>query len=96
MEISTELVQRLAQLSKLQLSEIETVKMYEDLQKMLVMVQKLEEINTDNILPLKSVHELENIFREDEIISTTNKNELLSNAPLADEHYFKVPKVIQK
>jgi aspartyl-tRNA(Asn)/glutamyl-tRNA(Gln) amidotransferase subunit C len=96
MEINTELVQRLAQLSKLQLSEIETVKMCEDLQKMLVMVQKLEEINTDNILPLKCVHELENIFREDEIISTTNKNELLSNAPFADEHYFKVPKVIQK
>jgi len=96
MEINVDLVRRLAQLSKLEFAENELNIMRHDLQKMLDMVEKLNEVDTSNVQPLKNVHELVNVFRSDDKSSVTIKQDILKNAPLADDNYFKVPKIIQK
>lgn len=96
MEINVDLVRRLAQLSKLEFAENELNIMRHDLQKVLDMVEKLNEVDTSNVQPLKNVHELVNVFRSDDMNSVTIKQDILKNAPLADDNYFKVPKIIQK
>jgi aspartyl-tRNA(Asn)/glutamyl-tRNA(Gln) amidotransferase subunit C len=65
-------------------------------QKILDLVQKLEEANVDGVEPLIYMTDEKNVLRKDEIRDTVTKEEALQNAPQRDSDYFKVPKVIKK
>jgi aspartyl-tRNA(Asn)/glutamyl-tRNA(Gln) amidotransferase subunit C len=96
MEITNDLVKRLAELSKLEFneSELETVK--GDLQKMLNFVDKLQEVDTQGVQPLIFMTDEVNKLRADEAKSTVTQQEALKNAPDKDSDYFRVPKVLKK
>ena len=97
MQVDNALIDRLAALSKLDFPEGEKASIREDLQKILSFMEKLNELNTDGVEPLVYVNEDEyNVWREDVPQNLTTQTEALRNAPLKDEHYFLVPKVIQK
>jgi aspartyl-tRNA(Asn)/glutamyl-tRNA(Gln) amidotransferase subunit C len=96
MKIDNELVDRLAELSKLEFDEKSKDNIRKDLQKILDMVQKLEEVNVDGVEPLIYMTEEKNILRKDVVSDTVSKQEALQNAPQRDSDYFKVPKVIKK
>lgn len=96
MNIDNELVERLAELSKLEFDEQSKEGIKKDLQKILDLVQKLEEVNVDGIAPLIYMTDEKNILRKDMIQDTVTKEEALQNAPQRDSDYFKVPKVIKK
>jgi aspartyl-tRNA(Asn)/glutamyl-tRNA(Gln) amidotransferase subunit C len=96
MNIDNQLVGRLAELSKLEFDEAATEGIKKDLQKILDLVQKLEEVNVDGIEPLIYMTDEKNVLRKDEIRDTVTKEEALQNAPQRDSDYFKVPKVIKK
>ncbi|MFN8323063.1 MAG: Asp-tRNA(Asn)/Glu-tRNA(Gln) amidotransferase subunit GatC [Chitinophagales bacterium] len=96
MNIDNELVERLAELSKLEFDEHSKEGIKKDLQKILDLVQKLEEVNVDGIAPLIYMTDEKNILRKDMIQDTVTKEEALQNAPQRDSDYFKVPKVIKK
>ena len=59
-------------------------------------VEKLNELNTQNIKPLTHPIESNNVFREDELKISSSKEEALKNAPNKTSEYFKVPKVINQ
>ncbi len=97
MEITNELIQKLARLSKLKFEtdeEIESIK--SDLQNMLSFVEKVNELDTENVEPLIHLSNEVNIFRKDEVIKLNTRNEALKNAPSKNEAFIKVPKVIKK
>jgi len=96
MRIDNELVDRLAELSKLEFNDTEKEKLKKDLQGILNLVEKLEEVNVDGIEPLIYMSDERNVLRKDEIRDTVSKEEALQNAPQKDSDYFKVPKVIKK
>lgn len=96
MEVNDALVLQLADLSKLEFSEQERKDIRHDLQQMITFVDKLNELNTDDVKPLLHLTEEYNVLREDRVITSVTREEALSNAPLASEEYFKVPKVIKK
>lgn len=96
MRIDNELVDRLAELSKLEFSDTEKEKLKKDLQGILNLVEKLEEVNVDGVEPLIYMSDERNVLRKDEIRDTVSKEEALQNAPQKDSDYFKVPKVIKK
>lgn len=96
MNIDNELVERLAELSKLEFDEQSKEGIKKDLQKILDLVQKLEEVNVDGIDPLIYMTDEKNVLRKDIIQDTVTKEEALQNAPQRDSDYFKVPKVIKK
>lgn len=96
MRIDNELVDRLAELSKLEFNETEKEKLKSDLQGILNLVEKLEEVNVDGVEPLIYMSDERNVFRKDVIKDTVTKEEALQNAPQKDSDYFKVPKVIKK
>ena len=68
--------------------------MVQDIQKILSFVDKLSDINTNEINELTHIHNNYNVFREDIANQNTTKNDILKNAPKYNSDYIKVPKVL--
>ncbi len=96
MKIDDQLIDRLAELSKLEYANDEREKLKSDLQKVLDMVEKLEEVDVDGVEPLIYMTDEKNVLRKDEVTDMVTKTDALLNAPQKDSDYFKVPKVIKK
>ena len=96
MEITIALVENLAHLSKLQFEEAEKTAIQQDLQKMVGFIAELESVNTSGVAPLLHMGDAANVLREDVLAGSVSRTDALSNAPIADASFFKVPKVIKK
>lgn len=96
MKIDKDLILRLEHLARLELSDAEREKMVKDMKNILGMVERLQEIDTDNVDPLIYMNESENRLREDEVKNELPIDEVLKNAPKKEGNYFLVPKVIDK
>lgn len=89
------MVEKLARLSRLQFTETEKAEIKNDLQRMIAFVEKLNELNLDDVKPLLHMNEEVNVLREDEVKEAVSREDALKNAPLHDEQFFLVPKVIK-
>lgn len=96
MQVTQELVEKMARLARLEFNDADMESIRQDLEKMIGFVEKLNELDTENIQPLIHMSESVNILREDEVKGSTTRDEALSNAPDTDGEYFRVPKVIRK
>lgn len=96
MEVNAELIDHLAHLSRLNFSDTEKEAMRGDLEKMIGFVEKLNEIDTTDIAPLRHMSEALNVYREDVLQGSVSTEEALQNATLKSDAFFKVPKVINK
>lgn len=96
MEINDVLVEKLAMLSRLHFTEEEKREIKNDLQKMIGFIDKLNELDTSGIMPLLHISNNINMFREDIVSQHMGRAEALSNSPVNDLQFFKVPKVIKK
>ncbi len=96
MKITRTDVEKLAHLGRLELTEAELAQMEGDMNKMLLFVDKINELDLEGLEPLAYMSDEVNILREDEIIQTISHEEALKNAPDKDTDYFRVPKVLVK
>jgi aspartyl-tRNA(Asn)/glutamyl-tRNA(Gln) amidotransferase subunit C len=96
MEVNDALINKLAHLSRLHISDAEREELKGDLKKMIAFVEKLGELDLDKVKPLIHISDEVNAFREDEVKGSISREDALRNAPLHDGIYFKVPKVIRK
>ncbi len=96
MEVNDALVDKLAHLSRLQFNESEKDEIKNDLQRMITFVDKLNELELDGVEPMLFMSDEVNVLREDEIRGSISRSAALKNAPVHDEEFFKVPKVIKK
>jgi aspartyl-tRNA(Asn)/glutamyl-tRNA(Gln) amidotransferase subunit C len=96
MSIDSKTVKDVAHLARLEFSEENGAQMINDMNRMLGFVEKLSELNTDNIAPLIYMTDEVNRLREDEVKPPLSQKEVLGNAPKHDSDYFKVPKVVEK
>ena len=94
MEFDRPLILKLEILARLQLIPSERENMESDLNKMLGMVSKMDELNLDNVKPLIHLTDNVNVLRPDKITERTNRVDALKNAPKHDDNGFLVPKVI--
>jgi len=90
------MVEKLAHLARLKFNEEEKLEIKTDLQRMISFVEKLNELNLDGVEPLLHLSDEVNVLREDEIKGSVSREDALKNAPLHDEEFIKVPKVIKK
>ena len=90
------LVDKLAHLARLKFNDAEKQEIKTDLQRMIVFVEKLNELDLENVEPLLHMSGEVNVLREDEVQGSVSRTEALKNAPHHDEQFFKVPKVIKK
>jgi aspartyl-tRNA(Asn)/glutamyl-tRNA(Gln) amidotransferase subunit C len=96
MEVNDALVDKLANLARLQFDTTEKQGIKNDLQRMIQFVEKLNELDTTGVTPLLHMSEQVNILRDDEVRGSVSRAEALQNAPVHDDQFFKVPKVIKK
>ncbi len=96
MEITNELVDNLANLSKLSFDTEARSDIRNDLQKMVGFIEQLQTLDTNGVEPLLHMGDAVNILRQDQVEGSIKREDALLNAPLADEAFFKVPTVIKK
>ncbi len=96
MEVNDALIDKLANLARLQFDDKEKAGIRNDLQRMIQFVEKLNELDTTGVAPLLHMSDNVNVLREDEVTGSVSSEEGFRNAPLHDQQFFKVPKVIKK
>ena len=94
MNINQNVLSKLARLSKLKFNEDEMKLISNDLSKMLDFINQLQDLDTEGIDPLIHVNEEINNWREDQVQGMISQEEALSNSPVKDGTYFKLPKVL--
>lgn len=95
-KIDIKTVDEIAHLARLEFNDEAKGEILNDMNRMLAFVDKLNELNTNNVEPLIYMTEERSVLREDEVKVTLTQQEALKNAPKKDSDYFKVPKVIDQ
>lgn len=95
MSINKETLVKIAHLARLEFDEKSEDKMLKDMNSMLSFVEKLQELDTENVKPLQAMSFEINQLREDVVKEHLPREKGLKNAPKNDQEYFRVPKVIQ-
>ncbi len=94
MNLDTKTIGKIAHLARLEFDDKSLESFSTDFNKILSWIDKLNEVNTDNVEPLIHMsHEL-NVLREDIDKVTISHEEALFNAPKKDSDYFRVPKFL--
>ena len=94
MAINIKEVEHIALLARINITEQEKQEFAEQLSSILQYADKLNEIDTENTLPLYHILPICNVFREDIVIESPARDELSANAPEFQDGYFKVPKIL--
>lgn len=92
MTITDETIDYVGILAKLELSDEEKEQAKQDMTNMLDYVSKLNELDTDNVEPMSHAFPVNNVFREDVVTNTDDREQLLKNAPEQKDGCYKVPK----
>ena len=95
MIVTTELVERLAYLSRLRLPMEEQERMTGELEQIIGYMDVLNSLDTSGVEPLTHGFPLKNVLREDEVVPSQDRRELLANAPASDGETFLVPKAVE-
>ncbi len=95
MKITREQVQHVATLARLSLSDDEVATFTGQMGDILAYVEKLNELNTDGIVPTSHAVPMENAFRDDVVRPSIGVEKALANAPDRIADFFRVPKVIE-
>ena len=96
MKITDQTVNNLAQLARLKFEGPEQESIRQDLEKILEMCEKLNELDTSGVEPLIYMTNNVNVLREDAVKQEISHEEALKNAPKKDSDFFRVPKVIEQ
>jgi aspartyl-tRNA(Asn)/glutamyl-tRNA(Gln) amidotransferase subunit C len=95
MKITGAEVEHVAKLARLALSTQEVETFTGQMDAILAYVEKLNELNTDGIVPTSHAVPVENAFREDTVQPSIGVESALKNAPQRSEEFFRVPQVIE-
>ena len=95
MKVTEKDMENVAVLSRLSIPEAEKGKYTQQLNEFLDYVDNLSGVPTDTIQPMAHVLPIKNVFREDVVNPSLDRELALSNAPLKEDGYFKVPKIIE-
>ena len=95
MEINCDTIKHLADLSNFSVSDTESKSLEKDLSEILKYISQLEEIDVENVEPTYQVFEMENVWRNDEILEQdATREELLALTREEKDNQIKVPKVL--
>ena len=95
MKVTKQDIDTVASLSRLNIRDDEAEGVMEQLDKFLTYVDNLKGVDTTNIEPTTYALKMQNVFREDTVKPSLPRDAALSNAPLKEDGYFKVPRVLE-
>lgn len=94
MKIDRALLDKIAHLSRLEINDKDAEKTMQDMTEIVEWVEKLKEVDTEGVEPLTTMSFEVNVLRDDVAREHLSHERALLNAPKKDEHYFRVPKVL--
>ena len=95
MEITDKLVAYVAELAHLKLDGEQRAQAAADLARMIGYVDKLSELDTEGVETMSHAVPVTNVFREDEVRDSMDRELVLANAPAAKDGCFLVPKTVE-
>ena len=88
-------VEHVARLARLALADAEIERMREQLNGILAYIEKLNELDTNDVEPTSHAVPLVNVMRDDETGPCLPRDEALANAPDRAGEFFRVPRIIE-
>jgi len=95
MTIDLKTIKHISKLSRISVDDKKANKLAGDLNSIFDFIEKLNELNTDNVEPLTSVAETTLKLRTDEVKSKNIRDQILKNSPEENEDFFVVPRVVE-
>jgi aspartyl-tRNA(Asn)/glutamyl-tRNA(Gln) amidotransferase subunit C len=88
-------VRRIAHLARIGVSEAETPHLQDEINAILKFVEALNEVDVEGVEPMTSVTPMRLPMRDDVVTDGGTAGKVLANAPLTEDGFFIVPKVIE-
>jgi aspartyl-tRNA(Asn)/glutamyl-tRNA(Gln) amidotransferase subunit C len=95
MQIDEATVRHVARLARIKVSAEETASLKRELTSILEWVEQLGEVDTSAVEPMTRMGEMKLPLRRDEVTAGDMAEAVVKNAPLTEDHYFLVPKVVE-
>jgi aspartyl-tRNA(Asn)/glutamyl-tRNA(Gln) amidotransferase subunit C len=95
MDIGIKQIEQVASLSRIKLTDEEKGIFREQLTDILGYIEKLNELDTDDVQPMAYATSIKNVFREDKQESSFPRQKILELSPSNTNGFFKVPKVLE-
>jgi aspartyl-tRNA(Asn)/glutamyl-tRNA(Gln) amidotransferase subunit C len=96
MKISRAEVEHIADLARLELGEREIEQLQDELSQILEYVEQLNELDTTDVLPTSHVVVKGDVLCEDKARPSLQREDVLANAPRAQEGFFRVHAIFEK
>ena len=95
MSISREEVEHVARLARLELSEEEIERFRGQLSAVLERAERIQALDLDDVPPTAHPVDLRNVWRTDGVVAFDDVQAILDNAPLVEDHRFRVPQILE-
>ncbi|WP_439543040.1 Asp-tRNA(Asn)/Glu-tRNA(Gln) amidotransferase subunit GatC [Hyphomicrobium sp.] len=95
MHVDETTVRRIARLARIKITDDEAKSLEGELSGILNWVEQLDEIDTAGVEPMTRVVAQNLKMRDDKVDDGEIADAVLKNAPMVDDHYFVVPKVVE-
>ena len=95
MAVDETTVRRVARLARIRLADGEVAAFEGEINAILHWIEQLNEVDVSGVEPLTSVVEMEMKKRDDVVTDGNCPDDILANAPAAQDHFFAVPKVVE-
>ena len=95
MTIDLKTIKHISKLSRISVDDEKAKKLAGDMNSIFDFIEKLNELNTDNVEPLTSIAETTLKLRVDEVKSKNIRDKILKNSPDENEDFFVVPRVVE-
>lgn len=95
MSVDAATVRRIARLARIAVTDEDVQKLEGELNVILHFVEQLDEVDTDGVEPMTSVIPMTMKMRQDVVDDGGKADDIVANAPLSEDRFFIVPKVIE-
>jgi aspartyl-tRNA(Asn)/glutamyl-tRNA(Gln) amidotransferase subunit C len=95
MSVDTATVKRVAQLARIAITDDRAEEMRGELNTILAFVEQLQEVDVEGVEPMTSVVPATAPLRADKVNDGEKADDITQNAPVSDDHFFMVPKVVE-
>ena len=95
MSVDAATVKRIGRLARIRVEEDEVEKYQGEINAILGFVEQLDEVNVEGIEPMMSVTPMQLRRRDDVVTDGGYPEKVVANAPLTEDNFFMVPKVIE-
>jgi len=95
MHVDEATVRRIARLARIKIADSEVAGLEGELSGILTWVEQLDEVDVTGVEPMTRVVDMKLKQRKDEVTDGNIADDIVRNAPLTEDHFFVVPKVVE-